>query len=224
MLTQSEKPTPAGATAGTVSFATAAASGEPGPGGSQSIIDDAKNKIDPQSEAFLGLLEEQERIRANRLAGIRTVLVVLSSRAMPFDVESLKRQILFTYPDAAVFFRTTRGKPIGPATSGRVDLLIDFTGPKQRQWITAPRSLRKLARIAVGRKVGFFRGSYDRLFDEAQAIARGQPSIPADLYAREREVQRQVLALAGIAVSQKGETLPDLGKSIALGLPPMAKL
>jgi hypothetical protein len=41
---------------------------------------------------------------------------------------------------------------------------------------------------------------------------------------RERQVQREVLALAGVALKQAGDVTQDLGQSIALGLPPMARL
>lgn len=183
-----------------------------------SIINDAKNQIDSQSEALLKLLEEQEQIRKNRLQGIRTILVVLSSRGMVFDTESMKKQILLSYPDATVFFRNTRGKPIGLETPHKVDLLIDFTGPGQRQWIFLPRTFRSMSKTAVGRNCGFFRGGYDRVFDEKKS------DTPGDLLARERYVQKKVLALAGITIAQKGETPPDRGQSIALELPPMAKL
>lgn len=185
-----------------------------------SIIDDAKNKMDPETESVLKLLEAQEQIRKNRVSGVRTILVVLSSRAMVFDTESLKRQILFSYPDATIFFRTTMGKPIGPRSPHQVDLLIDLTGPRERQWIFIPRALRRMAKTAVGRNAGFFRGNYDRIFDEK---ATGV-DLPGDLFARERYVQREVLALAGIALSQKGETPPDRGQTIALELPPMSRL
>jgi len=185
-----------------------------------SIIDDAKNKIDPQSEALLQLLEEHEQIRKNRVSGVRTILVVLSSRAMVFDTESLKTQILLSYPDATVFFRSTHGNAIGPATPHRVDLLIDLTGPRERQWIFIPRSLRSMAKAAVGRNAGFFRGSYDRIFDEKAAGS----AVPGDLFEKERFVQKKVLALAGVALSQKSDTPPDRGKTIALDLPPLSKL
>lgn len=187
-----------------------------------SIIKDSRSQIDVESESLLKLLAEQEKTRANRVQNVRTVLVVFSSAAMAFDPESLKKQILLTYHDATVFFRMTHGKPIGPSAPHKVDLLIDFTGPGQRQGFFYPRKLRSMSRVAVGRRAGWFgirKRSYDRIFDE-----KNQQDVPGDLFSRERHVQKQVLALAGVTISQKGETPPDRGQTIALDLPPMQKL
>ncbi len=202
---------------------TESASGTYSKNSTRSIIDDAKNGVDGETEALLKLLADQELIRKNRIEKVRTVLVVLSSKAMAFDPESMKKQVLLTYPDATVFFRTTQGKPIGSVAPHKVDLLIDFTSPKTRQGFFYPRKLRSIARVAVGRNAGWFgirKRSYDRIFDEKAKKA----TIPADLLERERFVQRQVLGLAGIALSQRGETPPDRGQTIALELPAMAKL
>ncbi len=177
--------------------------------------------VDPQSEAFLNLLAEQERVRANRVAGVRTVLVILSARGMVYDRESLRQKILLTYPDAAVFFRTTLGKAVGVEAPVKVDLLIDFTGPGQRQRFFFAKKLRRMARVAVGRNSGLFRKKiYDRIFDEKSAEHARR--LPKDLLAREREVQREVLHLAGVALSQQGDVLPDRGRTIALALPGLA--
>lgn len=181
----------------------------------------ANRPFDSESEQFLSLLSEQEKIRAQRVPGVRTVLVVLSAKGMVYDMESLRQKILLAYPDAAVFFRTTSGKPIGVAAPNRLDLLIDLTAPRSRQGLFYPRKLRSMARFAVGRNAGLFRkGSYDRIFDEKDPGA----SVPSDQLARERYVQRQVLALAGVALAQMGDTPPDRGQSIALELPSLKRL
>ncbi len=178
---------------------------------------------DSETQALLTLLlEEQEKVRAKRVPNVRTVLVVLSSRAMVYDVEALRQKVVLAYPGAAVFFRTTKGRPVGATCPPHVDLLIDLTGPRQRQnWFYA-LGLRRMARVAVGRNAGLFRKRVydpDRIFDEkSPAIAK---QLPEDLLARERFVQRQVLALAGVPLAQHGDATPDLGKSIALALPPL---
>jgi hypothetical protein len=173
------------------------------------------------SEFYLSLLAEQDRLRSNRFAGVRTVLVVLSSAAMAYDIDGLRSRVHGAYPEAAVFFMTTRGKPLGTLVKGHVDLLIDFTGPRQKQGLFFPRKLRRMARFAVGRNAGFFRkGIYDRVFDEkSPENARLQSMTTME---REREVQRQVLAIAGVASTPHSESAPDRSKSIALELPPLA--
>ena len=177
--------------------------------------------LDQESQGYLSVLAEQERIRANRVPGVRTVLVVLSSAGVVYDMEALRQKILLAYPDAVIFFMTTLGKPVGAACPYEVDLLIDFTGPGQRQGWFFAKKLRRLARVAVGRNAGLFRKSiYDRIFDEKANSSR----LPAESLARERLVQRQVMSLAGVALAQSGETLPDRGKTIALDLPPMGRL
>jgi hypothetical protein len=177
--------------------------------------------LDRESESFLALLADQERVRANRVAGVRTVLVILSAAGMVFDTEALRQKILLTYPDAAVFFRTTRGKPVGAAAPQQIDLLIDFTGPRSRQGLLFAKKLRRMARMAVGRNAGLFRSRiYDRVFDERAKAAE----LPSDLLERERVVQRQVLALAGVALAQQGDAQPDRGLTIALELPPLGRI
>lgn len=177
--------------------------------------------LDVESQDLLKILEEQERIKSNRIPGVRTVLVVLSARGVVFDVEALRQKILLAYPDAVVFFRTTSGKSWGAASPDRVDLLIDFTGPGQRQGIFYSRRLRSMARVAVGRNAGFFRkGSYDRVVDEKARAAQ----LPSDLLARERAVQREVLGLAGVPLALMGDTGADLSHTIALNLPSFKKL
>jgi len=177
--------------------------------------------VDRESEALIQLLDHQEKIRSFRVPGVRTVLVVLSSRGIVYDVESLRTKILISYPDAAVFFRNTRGDAMGAPAPSQVDLLIDLTGPGQRQGLLMAHGLRKMARVAVGRNAGLFRKRiYDRVFDEKS----NPPGLPKDLLQKERYVQRQVLELAGIPLAQQGDPLQDLGRSIALNLPPMQRM
>jgi hypothetical protein len=177
--------------------------------------------LDPESETLLSQLSEQERIRSNKVAGVRTVLVILSARGMVYDRESLRQKILQTYPQATVFFRTTSNQAIGAEAPKAVDLLIDFTGPGQKQGWFAARGFRGLARVAVGRNAGLFRLKlYDRVFDE-KAKSR---TLARDLLERERQVQKEVLALAGIPLSLSGDALTDVSHEIALKLPPMGRL
>ncbi len=167
------------------------------------------------------MMNEQDRVKTSRIAGVRTVLVVLSSTGMVFDVHALRHEIRMAYPDATVFFRMTHGQPIGAPAPGYVDLLIDLTGPGQRQGLFYSRKLRRSSRVAVGRNAGLFRKRiYDRVFDEKAVLK----TLPKESLEKERSVQRSVLELAGVALVQTGETPPDLGKSIALGLPAMKRL
>jgi hypothetical protein len=177
-----------------------------------------RENSDPESSRFLEVMAEQERVRPQHVPGVRTVLVVLSSRGMVFDIEALRLKILTSYPEAAVFFVTTDGKPVGAVVPHQVDLLIDFTGPRERQWFLTPRRFRRMSRVAIGRDAGMFRAKiYDRVYQPGAGL-------PSDLLARERLVQREVLRLAGVADVQSGETGPDRGKTIALELPPMQRL
>jgi hypothetical protein len=179
--------------------------------------------VDPQSESLLASLTEQERVRANKVAGVRSVLVVLSARAMVYDRESLRQKILHTYPQAVVFFQAADGKSIGASSPKSVDLLIDFTNPGARQGLFAAKKLRKLARVAVGRNAGLFRKKlYDRVFDEKGKNA--STVLGSDALERERSIQKQVLALAGVPLSQSGDPLSDDSQTIALGLPSMNRL
>lgn len=187
----------------------------------QSIIHDSPNQTDPETSALLKLLEDQEAIRKNKLPSVRTVLAVFSSKGMVFDPDALKQKIVMTYPDATVFFLTTTGQAIGPKAPGKVDLLIDFTSPGSRQGWFYARKLKRMAKFTVGRNAGLFRKSiYNRIVDEKKMGS----DLPADLLDRERLVQRKVLELVGITIAQKGDAGPDLGQSIALDLPPMARL
>jgi hypothetical protein len=179
-------------------------------------------KLDPDTESLLTQLTEQERIKANKLPGVRTVLVVLSTTNMVYDRESLRQKILQTYPEAAVFFRTELGTSVGVEAPQSVDLLIDFSGSGRRNWFHA-RKLRRMARVAIGRKAGLFRGKiYDRVFDESKDPRAA--SFSSDLFTRERQVQREILALAGVPLSRNGDLMADRGHTIALELPPMSRL
>jgi hypothetical protein len=147
--------------------------------------------------------------------GVKSVLVVLSSKAMVFDQAGLRNLITHAYPGAAVFFLSTSGDPIGVAGPNRVDLVIDFTGPGSRQNPFFPLRLRARGRYVVGRAAGWFyrKSRYDRVFDE-----RSEAGIPSDYLAGEAHVQRRVLELAGIHIVRHGGTTPDKSKEIGTGL------
>lgn len=175
---------------------------------------------DSESTEMLKSLSREEGARVDRVPGVRTILVVLSAKGMSFDVEALRQKILLSYPDGMVSYMTPNGKALGTPVPQRVDLLIDFIGPRERQKLFLAKKLRSMARVAVGRNAGMFRRRiYDRIFDEKTAN-----SLPSDLIERERVIQRALLHLAGVAVVQYGDTLPDRGKTIARELPPMQKI
>ncbi len=176
---------------------------------------------DKESEECLAQMVEREDVTSHRVAGVKCVLIVLSARGMVFDKEALRQQVFLSYPDALVFFETTAGNTLGPSCPDSVDLLIDFTGPGQRQKLFYAKKLRRRARIAVGRNAGFFRKRiYDRVYDEVE----NRSAVPLELLASERFVQKKILELAGVGFVQAGETPPDRGKSIALELPGMQRL
>jgi hypothetical protein len=189
-------------------------------------IRDERDEIDPESVDLLSQIQKQDKVKTNRIAGVRTVLVVLSSKGMVFDSHSLRHEIRQAYPDAAVFFQTPLGISLGGHAPAHVDLLIDMTGPGERAPFFFARKLRRSARVAVGRNSGLFsirKRIYDRIFDEKDEKLNAD-KLPSDTLDRERYVQKQVLNLAGVGSSFTGETHPDLGKTIALELPPMLKL
>jgi len=171
-------------------------------------------QTDPESKALLAMLAEQERVKQNRVPGVRSILVVLSSRGLAFDREALREKIAASYPGAAIYFTTPLNIPLGPAAPSRVDLLIDFTGQGERQSsFLLPRKFRAQARMAIGRNAGILRSYiYDRTYDEKK-----RPDLFTDnVLARERIVQREVLALAGVPLFQTTGTPDDLSQSIAL--------
>jgi hypothetical protein len=154
--------------------------------------------IDPESERIIGLLSAREKIRSNRVPGVRTVLVVLSARAIICDIDALRQKVTVAYPDAAVFYYTATGAPIGMPAPRHVDLLIDLTAPRQREPLLFSKRLRRMARVAVGRKSGWFRAKlYDRVFDENA----GAGKLSKEPLENERQVQALVLELAGISDS-----------------------
>jgi hypothetical protein len=186
-------------------------------------IQDSRDEIDPESVELLSQIRKQEKVKTNRIAGVRTALVILSSKGMVFDSHSLRHEVRQAYPDAAVFFKTPLNVAIGGHAPAHVDLLIDLTGPGERTSFFFARKLRRSARVAVGRNSGLFsirKRIYDRIYDEKTNAGQ----LPGETLDRERFVQKQVLDLAGIGASFSGETHADLGKSIALELPPMKKL
>lgn len=175
-------------------------------------------QVDIDSQNSLQALLDHQKIKSSKIPGVRTVLVVLSSRGMVFDVQSLRFNILATYPDAVVFFKSTIGIDLDSRCPDSIDLLIDLTGPGQKQGLFYSKTLRKMARFAVGRNCGLFRrGAYDRVLDEKKELQN--PTL--DLLDRERIAQKKVLALAGVSVSPCGEVSVDLGLKIALDLPPL---
>lgn len=175
--------------------------------------------MDTESASALAIMGEQDRFRNSRIPGVRTVLIVLSARGLVYDTEALRQKVLLAYPEAAVFFVSTQGKALGASCPREVDLLIDFSGPGQRQKLFFAKKLRRMARVAIGRNAGLFRKRiYDRVFDESSATA----ALSGEMIERERQIQREVLHLAGIALAQAGDTPVDRAYSIALGLPPMA--
>ena len=145
--------------------------------------------------------------------GIKSVLVVLSSRAMAYDAPALRNLISRSYPGAAVFFITVSGDALGVSGPGKVDLTIDFTEPKARQSLWFAPRIRSRSRHAVGRKRGWYRKSkYDRIYDEFSDSGR-----PSDFLASEQWTQRKVLEAAGVHVARQGGTTPDLAKEIGTG-------
>lgn len=179
----------------------------------------ANQTVDNASEAFLGRMEREEKVRKNKIDGVKTILVVLSGRSQIFDNQSLKHLIGMTYPGAKIYLASTLGIPVGEAAPANVDLVLDFTGPGHRhKWFLA-RKLRANSGFLVGRPAGFFRKHiYNRVFDEKQ-----DPNLPRDVFDRERYVQTRVLEMAGIPVAQRGDPGADLSKEIALDLPPLKK-
>ncbi|MBC7387229.1 MAG: hypothetical protein H7301_13840 [Cryobacterium sp.] len=158
-------------------------------------------------------LLQDEEIRQNRVENVRTILVVLSGRSVVYDDASLRQKIQMTYPEAKIYFVTTDAKPFGEkmSASAKIDLLIDFTGVGHgHKWFFA-RRMRSRARVCVGRNAGFFRAHiYDRVIADEHYVEVGQ-----DVISRERIIQREVLAEAGVPLSHQGDLGRDLGKTIA---------
>jgi hypothetical protein len=177
--------------------------------------------VDHETQSSLGAISESNQLKNARVPGVKSVLVVLSTRAMPFDVESLRHKIHIAYPDAVAYFMNTSGAPIGTILQTGADLIIDFTGPGTRGGWFLARRLRKIGRVISGRNAGPFRKRiYDRVFDETQS----SEFLPSDLLERERMIQRQVLAMVGIPSLPLGDPGEDLSRSLATLLPPYKKL
>ena len=159
-------------------------------------------------------------IKQNQMERVETVLVVLSAKAIVYDMAVLRQKIRMAYLQSMVFFRTTSGAPIGPTPQQeQVDLLIDLTAPGSRQGVFLAKKFRRSARFAVGRNVGFFRKRiYDRVFDEKSHLK----DLPQDSIDREAIVQAKILALAGIAMVPTSKTTEDRAHTIALELPPLS--
>ena len=149
---------------------------------------------------------------------VKSVLLVLSSKSMAFDLSALRSFITHSYPGAAVFFISTSGDPVGVSGPSQVDLIIDFTGLNARQGLFFASKMRRRGKHVTGRVTGgiFGRKSYDRLYDEAN-----DTSLPGDYMERERVIQRKVLELAGVEIVRQGGVTIDRSKDIALTLPPM---
>jgi hypothetical protein len=150
--------------------------------------------------------------------GVKTVLVVISSRAMAFDQAGLRNLITHAYPGAVVFFISVSGDPVGVAAPSKVDLVIDFTEPGARQSKFFACGMRGAGKFVVGRKTGWFyrKSKYDRVYD-----ASSDENCPRDYLEAEAWAQKRVLELAGIQVVRHGGVTRDLSKEIASTLPPM---
>ena len=154
----------------------------------------------------------------NTFQNVKTVLVVLSSRGLSFDIPALRSLITHAYPGTAVFFISTNGDAVGGEAPQKVDLAIDMTEPKAFQSIFFSIRLRSRARHVVGRNAGRFyrRKKYDRVYDQSV-----DHDGPKDYLDSERWAQRKVLEIAGVPVIRQGGVTQDRSKEIALELPPL---
>jgi hypothetical protein len=152
------------------------------------------------------------------IQNVKTVLVVLSSKALAFDMPALRNLITHAYPGSAVFFISTSGDPVGVEGPHRVDLVIDMTPPAAHQSPFFALKMRGRGKTVIGRETGSFfrRWKYDRIFNE-----KSETNAPVDYLERERWAQRMVLELAGVPVIRQGGVTQDRSKEIALELPPM---
>jgi len=173
------------------------------------------------SEFYLQLLQEQEKIKKNRIAGVKTVLVVLSYKGMAYDRDALKQKIHLSYPESTVFFCTTNQKPLGPTYPEVVDLVIDFTPGGSWRNLFAPRKFKHMAKSIIGRDGGLFRARiYDRVFNESNdPVVKSLQGLH-----REKEVQKRVLELAGVAMIPVGDTPRTVERELPLKLPSMKNL
>jgi hypothetical protein len=184
--------------------------------------EDLMGGVDLETAHSFKLLEERQEAEKNRLTNIKNVLVVLPATAMAFDRDALRFFILQAYPNAHVIFWSASGQTLGnsPRTN-QVDLAIDFSAPGQFQGIFFARKIKRLAKTTVGRNAGLFRKRiYDRVFDETAIL--NQAKHTTDTFYREMQIQKKVLALAGVACIPAANTTSDRSKMIALELPPLA--
>lgn len=180
---------------------------------------DLRKQDDQDPEYYLKFLHTKEQIEKNRIQDVKTVLVVFPSKGLAYDAEGLRAMIQREYPGSQVFYVSTSGRPWkSPSIPKSIDLAIDMTGAGQMQGFFFARKMRSWAKVVVGRNAGFFRKRlYDRIYDE-KAV-----DVPRDMLDRERIAQREVLALAGIAVVPVAGTTADRSKVIALDLPPLQR-
>lgn len=178
--------------------------------------------LDRESVAGLSQMAGFEQVDCYRVSDAKTVLIVLSSKGMAFDYESLRQKIHSTYPGSSVFFQTSMAMPVGKVCPKKVDLVIDFIGPGELAHWGIARRLRRMGRVVVGRNSGWFgirRRIYNRIYDELHP----EPLLPREMLERERFVQKKVLNLAGVAVVQASDTPADRGKVIARELPSLQR-
>jgi len=148
---------------------------------------------------------------------VKTVLVVLSSKATAFDHAGLRNLITHAYPGAVVFFISVSGDPVGVAAPSKVDLVIDFTEPGARQGKFFAVSMRNRGKYVVGRNAGWFyrKSRYDRVYEPTPE------ELGQDYLAGEIQAQKKVLLLAGVPVIRHGGVTQDLSNEIASTLPPL---
>ena len=157
---------------------------------------------------------------------VKTILFVLSSKSVEFDREALRFQARLRYPEAAVFFTSVSGLAVGNVAPSKVDLTVDFTPAGARQSWFFPLKIRRQSVACVGRAASSWScGSRQRRFLYDRVLDERDPKFPSakDFHGREREIQRQLLKLAGITTQEQGELLPDEATTIARTLPPLAK-
>lgn len=147
---------------------------------------------------------------------IRSVLVVLSSKSMAYDMPGLRNLITHAYPNAAVFFISTSGDSMGATAPDKIDLVIDFTPPRARQSFFFARKMKSRSKYTVGRNSGWFvrKKTFSRVLDESTAEFRTH--APKDYLDSETYVQKKVLELAGVPSVKQGGAVQDRGKEIAL--------
>jgi hypothetical protein len=150
--------------------------------------------------------------------GIKTILVVLSSKAMAIDIPGLRNLLVRAYPRSAVFFISTSGQPVGNMAPSEVDLVIDFTPPSARQSMLFARQMHAKSKFTVGRETGWFyrKKFYSRVYSAISDQKSGR--VPTDYLASEAFYQKKVLELAGVEILNEGGVVPDRSKDIALDL------